>query len=184
MTCIVGFISKDRIYMGGDSAATDDTYTEIRRDPKVFQKGPFIIGFTSSFRMGQILMSSNFKPPKQKKGQSDYDYMITSFIDSIRKTFKKCGYLGRYEEGDERGGVFLIGYKNKLYEIEEDFQVGETYHSYKAVGCGKRVALGAMSILVENDLITPEEKIKKALQSATLFSVGVAPPFNIISMKI
>ena len=74
MTCIVGYLDKETVYLGGDSAGTDGNYSQhIRKDKKVFQNGPFIFGFTSSFRMGQILMSSRFKPWRQKAEQSDYD---------------------------------------------------------------------------------------------------------------
>ncbi len=192
MTCIVGFLHKDTVYLAGDSAGTDDNFSQqIRKDPKVFQNGPFIFGFTSSFRMGQILMSSKFKPWKQKSDQSDYDYMITDFIDALREAFKEGGYLQKREEGDEIGGTFLVGYKGQLYYVEDDFQVGEVYDPYLSVGCGSDLALGSLFTQTrELEIKDPEWDVDDiinmlilSLDAASRYSAGCKPPYNIISMN-
>ena len=36
MTCIVGLIEKDKVIIGGDSAASSDCNLFVRKDPKVF----------------------------------------------------------------------------------------------------------------------------------------------------
>ncbi len=57
MTCIVALIHENKVFMGGDAAASDDKSGLIfqRTDPKVFKVGQYGIGFVDSFRMGQIL---------------------------------------------------------------------------------------------------------------------------------
>ena len=52
MTCIVGLIDGRRVWMGGDSAGVSGLDITVRADAKVFRNGDFLIGFTSSFRMG------------------------------------------------------------------------------------------------------------------------------------
>lgn len=53
MTCIVGYVTPAReVVMGADSAGVAGYDLRIRRDVKVFHAGPFLIGYTSSFRMG------------------------------------------------------------------------------------------------------------------------------------
>ena len=49
MTCIVGLISEDRVYVGADSASVDagGLITRPTTVPKVFKRGPFIIGYTT-----------------------------------------------------------------------------------------------------------------------------------------
>lgn len=186
MTCIVGYIEKERekttIYIGGDSAGTSGNDITLRNDPKVFIKenktDSFIFGFTSSFRMGQILMSSKFIPPEQKS-DNDYDYLITDLIDSIRKAFKAGGYL-RTKEGEDIGGTFLLGYREKLYQVDSDFQVGESLMNYEAVGAGEDCALGAMCILEENTDFNANDKIYKSLEAAARFNTSVHSPFNIL----
>lgn len=55
MTCIIGLIKNKKVYIGGDSAGVDGLNITIRKDSKVFKINKFIIGYTSSFRMGQLL---------------------------------------------------------------------------------------------------------------------------------
>ena len=56
MTVIVALKNKDEVVMGGDCAGVGWNYDiQMRSDPKVFRVGRFVIGYTSSFRMGQLL---------------------------------------------------------------------------------------------------------------------------------
>lgn len=180
MTCIVGIIDKDRVIIGGDSAGVAGLNVTIRKDTKVFKNGPFIMGFTSSFRMGQLLMSSKFKPPKQKLRQSDYDYMITDFIDCIRTLFKTSGY-SKINNNEEEGGTFLVGYKGGLYDVQDDFQVGISVAEYNVCGCGVYYAKG--SLYTSKNIADATDRVTKALETAAHFSGGVCPPFNYVSMR-
>lgn len=182
MTVIIGYVSKEKVYIAGDSAGISGNSILIRKDPKVFKNGEFIMGFTTSFRMGQLLMSSKLKVSKQKKSETDYHFMITTFIDAIIACFKDGGYIQKENES-LIGGTFLVGYKGKLYNISSDFQVGETEDNFDAVGCGDDIARGAMYILEKHTSLQPEEKLKLALEAVNRFSTGVAPPFNIVSLK-
>lgn len=181
MTCIVAYIEKDKVYIGGDSAGIAGYSLSVRKDPKVFINGNFIFGFTSSFRMGQLLMTNKFSPASQKESETDYHYMITSFIDAVIERFKEGGFLSKENEV-LTGGTFLVGYKGKLYEINEDFQVAESFDNFNAVGCGHDIAKGAMHILDTFSVLTPKEKIIKSLEAANRFSAGVSAPFNVLSL--
>jgi ATP-dependent protease HslVU (ClpYQ) peptidase subunit len=181
MTCIVGYRENKKVIIGGDSAGVAGLTIHSRRDPKVFKTGPFIMGFTSSFRMGQLLMSSAFKPPKQKKNQSDYDFMVTTFVDTLKECYEKGGFIQKYKDGDDMGGTFLVGYKGELYMVENDFQIAINHDNYMAVGCGERYAEGVMFSLKDME-ISGADKINIALSAAAYFSGGVAPPFNYVQM--
>ena len=159
------------VYICGDSAGVSGTSIDIRADEKVFSNGPFIMGFTSSFRMGQLLRYK-FDPPKQTVSQNDMEYMVVNFIDTVRKCFTDNGF-----GSTAMGGDFLVGYKGKLYRISGDFQVGIPTDPYYAIGCGSDLALGAMYASVGKK---PEQRMTLALQAASKFSVGVAPPFVVI----
>lgn len=106
--------------------------------------------------------------------------MCTTFIDAVRKCLKNGGYT-TVECENERIGVFLVGYNKKLYSIDSDLQVGESYENFDSVGCGANYAKGALDILLKSSLnYTPEVIIRKALETVVKFSAGVRPPFNII----
>ncbi len=162
--------------MGGDSAGVNarSLSISVREDKKVFKNGSFIMGFTSSFRMGQVLQY-NFDPPRQTDKQSDMQYMVSDFIDAVRKVFGESGYGKVGEKSDNVGGTFLVGYNGVLYTIQSDFQVAINSCGYDAVGCGSDLALGALHA---TNGMKPKERIKKALEAASTFSAGVLPPFT------
>ena len=179
MTCIVGYLDKksDKVIIGGDSAGVAGFELSIRKDPKVFKNEDFIIGCTSSFRMIQLLRFS-FKPPKVHD-KDIYEYMCTDFIDAVRSCFKNGGFLEKERES-EVGGFFLVAYKNRLFQIQGDFQVSEQLNGMDSCGCGSAYALGSLRCLAEFSL-DPTEIVRKSLESAEFFSAGVSRPFIILS---
>lgn len=178
MTCVIGFVKGKKVYIGGDSAGVAGLDIITRKDAKVFKKGRFVFGYTTSFRMGQLIRYK-LKLPSHPKGMGDFEFMCTRFIDSIRGCLKIGGFTN-INNNVEEGGKFLVGYKGNLYTIENDFQVGISAHSYDAVGCGESYALGALKAL-EVASNPPEKKIKMALEIAEEFSAGVRRPFVVVN---
>lgn len=158
--------------MGGDSAGVSGYSVTVRRDPKVFQVGDYLIGYTSSFRMGQLLRF-NLSVGEQDPRHDDFQHMATVFIDAVRNALKSGGYA-RIDSGAETGGDFLVGYKGRLYKIEADFQVGESMDDFDCVGCGEDYALGS---LYATRSLTASKRITLALEAAAHFSAGVRAPF-------
>lgn len=177
MTCIVGIAHDGKVLLGADSAGVSGLDRHIRRDRKVFRNGELVLGFTSSFRMGQLLQF-DLSPPSINEGQEPYDYAVRSLIPAIRKTLKDGGYA-RVDNGRESGGTFLVGFRGRLFTIYDDFQVGENDGGIAAVGCGEAYALGAMHALAD---VEPLPRLTAALNAATHFSAGVAPPFHFIEL--
>lgn len=173
MTCIVGLETQSGVVMGGDSASISGYDSDITKLEKVFVKdGKFLIGYTSSFRMGQLI-EYKFSPPVQEEGQDDLEYLVCDFVDKLRECLKDGGYT-RIDSNQEQGGYFLLGYKGKLYNISSDFQVNRSGHGFDAVGCGADYAKAVMYITKE---APPMIRIEKALEVAEVFSCGVARPF-------
>ena len=164
--------------MGGDSAGTSGTHIEYREDSKVFVNGPMIFGFTSSFRMGQIIRYS-LKVPAQRE-KDDFQYLCTTFIESLYHTLEEKGY-GRLEGGRKQGGQFLIGYKGSLYTIHSDYQVGKSLEPYASVGSGCYFALGSLHTTKASMSLRPEARITYALDAASHHSTEVSRPYLILS---
>lgn len=184
MTCIVGYIDKEnrKIIMGGDSAGVAGLDVQIRKDPKVFKNGPMIIGYTSSFRMGQLL---RFKLVVPENFRDDvYEYMCTDFIDAVRTCLKENGYT-TIKDNTEEVGTFLVGYKGRLFKIENDLQVAEVIDNYDACGCGQSYALGALKIMGNCLCVfdSAHKIVELALMVATDYSGGVRPPYTILEQS-
>jgi hypothetical protein len=180
MTCIVGIAEKGKVYIGGDTAGVDERLNQsVRKDIKVFTNNDFIFGFTSSYRMGQLLRYALVIPPHLPKVDT-YKYLVTDFIDSVRECLKKGGYATE-NNGEESAGEFLIGYRGGLYVISEDYQVGSTCTQYDAVGCGAEIAIGSLHTS-QTLRKTPKQRITLALKAASLHSAGVGGPFRIVTI--
>jgi ATP-dependent protease HslVU (ClpYQ) peptidase subunit len=177
MTCIVGVEHDGNIYIGGDSAGVAGMQLQTRSDEKVFVANDFIMGFTTSFRMGQLLRYA-FTPPEHSPKKDDMTYLVTDFVNSIRDCYRDNGYLTREAEV-ESGGTFLFGYRNNLYSMEDDFQIAKSQANFAACGCGSQIALGAMAAS-RTLTIAPEKRIELALLAAEEFSAGVRGPYTIL----
>ena len=174
MTCIIGLVHDGKVYMGADSQATGGADKRTTVQPKVFKTGPFLIGYTTSFRMGQLLQYQLEVKPQGE--ESDYAYLVTSFIEAVRSTLKDHGFA-KVDSNQEEGGNFLVGYNGHLYEVNSDMAILENATGLDAVGSGEDYALGAMAAL---DGLPPEERIKRAFVIVSAFSNSVSGPFVIL----
>lgn len=183
MTCIVGYSLKGKVFIGGDSAGVNtDTYgLTVRNDPKVFKNGSMIMGFTTSFRMGDLLHHALVIPDRHADEDVD-KWLRTSFVNAVRDCLKSGGFAGKEKE-IEAGGTFLVGYEGRLFEIGDDYQVGEAVDPYDAVGCGSDYAKGAMAAMINLvPGIAPEQMIEYALQITERNCAGVRAPFNVVTL--
>jgi len=140
MTCIIGLVHEKTVYMGADSAAGNVQTYKISATvlPKVFQVGSFLIGYTTSFRMGQALQYGLL--PEHNEGKTVTDFILTDFIDAVRECLKKKGFA-RVNNNEESGGEFLVGYKGRLFHIGDGFGITEPADRLDACGCGEGYAL-------------------------------------------
>jgi len=177
MTCIVGLEHSGKVYIGADSASVGNWNIQKTRLPKVFKRDNFLIGYTSSFRMGQILQYQLIVR-ERKEFEEDSAYMVCAFIESVRTCLKDGGFA-KVENTVEEGGTFLVGYKGKLYQICGDFQVNSSRDGFDAVGSGASYALGVMRVLKD---LPPQEQIREALETAAYFDRNVCEPFTILEI--
>jgi ATP-dependent protease HslVU (ClpYQ) peptidase subunit len=177
MTCIVGLVHGGKVYMGGDSAGVGEYDLTVRVDKKVFTNGPFLMGFTSSFRMGQLL-AYRLVPPEMKEGQDIMEFMVNDFIDAVRDCLNRAGFA-TIKDNEESGGNFLVGFKGRLFNIAGDYQVGESASKFDACGCGEDLALGS---LYSTKGKQPKARVELALEAAEAMSAGVRGPFTLMSL--
>jgi hypothetical protein len=173
VTCIVGVtFGRGKVMLAGDSAGTADHHVVVRKDPKVFVRGPFAFGCCGSFRAMQLLRYS-LPVIAQPPGMDPHELMVTAFIDAVRALFKDGG-IGHSEDGVDTGHSFLVGFAGRLFEVEEDYQVGESGDPYAAVGCGREYALGSLHASARR---APRQRLIAALDAAAKFSGAVRGPY-------
>lgn len=172
MTCIVALKEAGEIYMAADSAGTNGFSLVVRKDPKIYMVDDLIIGFTSSFRMGQLL-GYHFKKPEHETEISDLIYINTIFVEAVRNLFKEFGY-SKIENNNESGGSFLVGYRGEIYRVSSDFHIGQSYEDFSAIGCGEDIALGSLN---STKTIPAINRLELALEASEKFSAGVRGPF-------
>ncbi|TPM59002.1 hypothetical protein FJ959_09005 [Mesorhizobium sp. B2-2-4] len=156
MTCLVGLIHSGKVHMGGDSAASVDNAIEVRTNRKVFRNGAYVIGFTGSFRVGQLLQYAVIEEP----GKDLMAHLVNAVVPVLQKLAGK--------ETDE----IMIGHSGRLFKISSDYSVAE-YPEYAAAGTGEPWALGRM----HGSLGAPEARAVAALEAAQAHCTGVRAPF-------
>lgn len=174
MTAILGVEANGHVYMGGDSMAGNGWERGITTLRKVFRTGEFLIGYTSSFRMGQILQHHLIVRP-QEKGEPDERYMVVGFIEAVRDVLKAKGYT-EISDNREKGGQFLVGYRSGLYMVDGDFQINRYSTGISACGSGRDFSLGAALAMSG---LKPRKRILRALEITAQLSPVVCPPFYV-----
>lgn len=188
MTCIVGLVRKDNVYIGSDSLGSGGGVKQVYCTPKlvkldVFEKKDLSlskialgIGYTTSYRMGDILRY-NFTPPPIESDEDENEYLVKDFIPELIKCFDEHSFA-KTKEGNKSGGNFLVGLRKRLFHVQEDFSVLEPSCGYTSVGSGQEFAMGAMFAYGKNNT-EPEKCIIGAIKAASEFctTVGGSPDY-------
>lgn len=150
MTCILAFIDNDGVgHMAGDSSGFDPTYHSKLEltTAKIFKKSEFIIGYTTSFRMGQIIQHSFDPPCLQNVGNTDQEmmkYMVVDFVSKLRSCYESNNYIN--DSKIPKSGNILVIVRGRLYEISSDWSVFNTPSNINAVGSGAFQAIAAFKV--------------------------------------
>jgi hypothetical protein len=137
VTAIAGLVADDgRVWIGGDSLASNGWSGHVRADVKVFRNGPYLIGSCGSIRFKQLIHYSELpKPPVNPRGM--HRFMVTDLVEAIRKHLKDGGHTTIKDSSERVGGSLLVGIRGSLYCIENDLQVGEPADRYTTTGSGE-----------------------------------------------
>jgi 20S proteasome alpha/beta subunit len=177
MTCIVAKVVDGIIHMAGDKCGSNGYTKSISTRPKVFKNGDFLIGYTSSFRMGQIL-EFYWTPPERGEAESCEEYIYVKVIESFVKLFDEYKFDMALESG-----CFLFGYEGNLYMIQEDFAVFEGM-DYAAVGCGQDEAAAVLFTFnnFEHDM-DERSQLELAIAAAARAKVGVSEEYDYLNTE-
>ena len=192
MTCIIGYVDKASssssnkpvVWLGGDSCGSGNGSDHIYKNNKVFHymNNPNIImGGTTSFRHLDLLETTEglFDDFEDLENITRLD-IVKHFIPRVQKAFQ-----GNYLRGDdtERGGNFLLGINDKLFEIQNDYSVLEPDSGIIAVGCGEDTAIVMLDAYNTLTKEPPQTKLFRTLEYVSNYNQGVKPPFTVINTQ-
>jgi hypothetical protein len=192
MTCIVAVEHEGKIWVGADSIGMDESlYYNRRLDRKIFWNNEYLIGFTGSFRGGQILkhklelpnfppqyLPQNFCPEIKDVSLRNLpsellilveNFFVNEIVDTIKSAFEQGGWAN----SEDDFVWFLIACGPYMVVIQNDLQV-EIVEDYTSIGVAAPLALGALAV---TETMGPEERLLLSLAVASKHSAGVTEPF-------
>jgi hypothetical protein len=179
MTCVVAIVnSEGKVTIGADSSAVDDIIVTPHREPKVFVKGEFGIGYCHSFRMGQIIEFWFTPPPIPENEKSLMRYMVMDFIPELKSVLEDNGYPNHEDEKTEWS--LIVGVRGLIFTIESDWHVGYDDLPYASIGAGSSYALGVLH--AAPFWMDSHKAAHVALEAAEKFCPYVVGPFNFIEV--
>lgn len=195
MTVIVAMKAKGSVYMGCDSMFLNlETYQNLKRSQsKLMVKDEFIIGLTTAngCRVFQTL-KFKLKLPTTKKVKTEdlLEYMTVTFCRSLHKLLHAENML--VEDPDKKNteaepclspAVLLVGIRDKIFQVGEDFDVAEIDMPFSCIGSGADYSLGSLEATTQlvPKQMDPEHHILYALKTAEKYTAGVKGPFQLVN---
>lgn len=182
MTCIAGYATgSGEVVIGGDSMSSNGYNAFTVRAPKVFVSGPMVVGYTTSFRFGQIAQH-HVTPSGAWADMTALRYLICDYVPKLREALKEHGFATKLHEQEE-GGTLLVGLRGQLFKIQSDYSVLEVGGGIDACGSGQDVAIGAMWGTIRHIQPSAEEVVRAGLEAASNFTCHVRAPFTILHVR-
>jgi len=167
VTCIVGLVEDNTIYIGGDRSASDDVSIVSMKTPKVYIRDEWIYGYAGTIGIGQLMNYIDLPSP-----EGDIEKLIR--LDICNSLKSAIDTYARDVENDETG--FLIGAKGRLFEFNvSDWGVLEIDQT--SIGSGSQIAFGSLYTSIDNN---PIDRIGAALGAAITYSPSCQGPIDIL----
>jgi len=179
MTCIVAVAKNGVVHMGGDTGGvdTDSGLLFTYKDPKVFIRKGYLIGYAGSYSFGKMLQHTLDLPdiPHGVNSPESVEKFVNGVVmPSLRKQAKALDL-----SNDESDFDCLFGIKGHIFEVFNDWFALEPTNSFASVGSGSHIAFG--SLYTTETWKDPVQRINVALRAAAEYSTSVSGPFTILS---
>jgi ATP-dependent protease HslVU (ClpYQ) peptidase subunit len=185
MTCIVALKAEDRVYMGADTCVSKGDEIRSIFGVKIFKKGKFLFGCSGDVAETQVIQNDLDIYSSDFEKKSIFKYITKSLRNKIKDVLKENDCL--MESASKKTYMsmdMLIGYKNRLFLVDDEFAFMEiTENEYDVVGSGRKYALGAMEALLHSKECLGygyEELILKSLEISQKYCNNVKAPFEVL----
>lgn len=141
MTVIAGYIGKNNIAIFGDRQVSGST-NYITQRPKIIAFKDFLIGGCGRAKAAHGLQW--WKPPRRGVDESIDHYIECTILGDLRKYLTDRKSCWEKDKEEDTKSEFLIVTDNAIYRIGCDFYPGKLATNYSSIGCGEKVAIGAL----------------------------------------
>tara|TARA_R110002096_G_scaffold151818_2_gene314546 strand:- start:1421 stop:1945 length:525 start_codon:yes stop_codon:yes gene_type:complete len=172
MTVIAGYRTEGVTCIAADSSASDDASIESRLEPKVWEQGEWTVASCPSFRLMQVL-----------KYEISFDSILGSPDETCMKELvrKLVPLLKLRLDADASVGTdwcIMFGGMGNLWIMDADYAINEV-ETYASLGSGADYAMGAMSVMDEDDYLIADIAFKAA-EAACSHSQSCCGPINLL----
>lgn len=165
MTTIIGIQRRNGFTLAADSITNGDRSYEHKDITKITEIGEYVLAGAGVSRYCDII-TYGWQPPVYDN-TNEYTFMVSKFIPEMRKAHEETGYTLKDDDGFE----FIVGLKNNLYYIAEDYSVLRTKTNIYGIGSGAAYAIGALSAGAD---------IKQAIKIASKYDIHTGGRIQII----
>ena len=189
MTCIAGLEHDGIVTIGSDSQGSSGNKKNEYDHSKLFEieiegfKDKLIGGFTTSFRMGQLLTYNVPPIDAPTDSQTVHSWLITTVVPMIRDVFSDHDFE-QDDNGKAKGGMFLLGYQDKLFVVQSDYSVLRPSNGYIAVGSGRQVAHGCLYADTFDEMDDGQQKVVRSIEAASNHTTSVGGTIHTIQTDI
>lgn len=181
MTTIAAVVHAGRVYMGGDSACTEDGSVWLTAQSKCFRLGPMVVGIVGYSSWEDALRGITGLRPFS--GPPDV-WLREEFAPRVREAVES--YVPEGEERDQSEA--LVGFAGKLWQLEPTGAVWPIAGSWTAFGAGADAARAVLRYTARRAVraalkLTPRDRLAAALEAAEALTEGTRKPFRYVSEK-
>ena len=174
VTCIVAVRKEDKIYMSGERGVSDDDMILASSTSKVWQLGPYIMGYAGAMDGERI--RHNFKP-SLPTGNNIQKFMYTKFIKELRDFYND--WWVDVSKDSDFGMIICV--KGQIFEHSAaDMSLTQYNNEYLTMGSGSSYAMGYL-FATENQKDARKRSIG-AVASAIKFSTSCMGPIDTVSI--
>ena len=167
MTCIVGIIHNELVYIGSDRAASDGDSILSIKNPKVEVRDGWIYAYAGTIGIGQLLSYI----PLPAEVDDLLSYIRLTVVEELKKAIESFSYIPT-----EHDTTWLIGKNGRLFELSSsDWGVVEV--DYTSIGSGSQYAFGSLYTSIDK---SPIERIGMAIGAAITYSPSCQGPIDIL----
>lgn len=189
MTCILGLVDSDKVWLGGDSRGTSGTDIRDSENEKVWRANlhgeKILFGAAGQRSVNQFIRHCVPLPSRafDERKETFVEYFIREWVRTLRDALVKQN-IGKIKDGVvDTGGHVLIGRKKKLYIVDSHLSFTELATPIIGIGSGGNFGQGVLWAFRHlKSEMKPETKIRTAIRASTEYCNGVGGRIDVLSV--